>query len=230
MNINEVIHQARLNGVYSVLRKAQAVHNEFETSCVGSGNCCKIGLQIHLSECWYIAKSLRQKYWLMAESQGQGVAETWFNDTVNALIEALRDDSWDGETNETDRHCVFYDDGCTIYESRPMACRAYGVIAPVQEGVCPRKRLPDGNHELLWDDGVQKTINEFDSIVKKWGEDHPDLDYTIYMAAGVLKFMLDPEEFSKIIADTDEKFWMAKKGYNHRIKRDSWTSVSIRTN
>lgn len=227
MNSTEVIVAARLEGVYGVLRKIQAQHNEFETRCKGSGNCCRIGLVISLAECWNIARNIRRTYWMIAEDKGQEEAELWYLNLVSNLKEALYDKTWDPETHEKMSHCVFYDQGCTIYEYRPMVCRAYGMIAPVQEGVCPRKRLPDGGIELLWDDTVQATIDEFDSVIEFWGEANPQLNYSIYMPAGVLKFLLPSEELQALIADTDEKFWMGALGYKHQINPSNWTETSV---
>lgn len=570
MNSTEVIVAARLEGVYGVLRKIQAQHNEFETRCKGSGNCCRIGLVISLAECWNIARNIRRTYWMIAEDKGQEEAELWYLNLVSNLKEALYDNTWDPETHEKMFHCVFYNNGCTIYEYRPMVCfgpetkyltpegykelgqtvgtkqkvlgsngswingtvksfgrdkllkvtltrnsvkktifatpdhvwflrpngggseeptkrvresrvkieggrrtvrtsqlepgdrlaissfntglssiipgrigvmegfvygdgtiysdqtrpctvdlfhngkdevmldyfsgfdsvsygpddkysvgrthvrnlprawkqgpdleetrahllgwlagyfladgsmsgnsprisstnydslklvervclrlgirtfpiteserfvkvggreyestlfeialcgddtpesmflnpkhlesfrtrtrnsrigwtvesvedvgresevfcveteegnhlpaftledyilthncRAYGMIAPVQEGVCPRKRLPDGGIELLWDDTVQATIDEFDSVIEFWGEANPQLNYSIYMPAGVLKFLLPSEELQALIADTDEKFWMGALGYKHQINPSNWTETSV---
>jgi Fe-S-cluster containining protein len=230
MKGHEVIHSARLEGVYGALRVIQAKHDKFETKCIGSGNCCKIGLVISLAECWNIAKNLRRQYWIVAESKGLEAAELWWEDTVlDSLIDQMYEDTWDPETNEQESHCAFYNNGCTIYEYRPMVCRAYGVIAPVQDGVCPRKRLPDGGHELIWDKEVEAILKEFDEVVEKYGVDNPDLDFSIYMPAGVLKFLLKPEELQDLIASTDQKFWMGHKGYKHQISKDHWQTVEIGT-
>jgi Fe-S-cluster containining protein len=34
-------------------------------------------------------------------------------------------------TADKEKGCIFFDDGCLIYETRPFACRMYGVISPV---------------------------------------------------------------------------------------------------
>lgn len=229
MNATEIVHQARLEGVYGSLRRMQANHDTYETRCVGSGNCCKIGLKIHLGEAWNIANKIKRQFWLVAEDKGLQAAQSYLSGVVATLERALTDESWNPETDEQDGHCAFYNNGCTIYEFRPMVCRAYGVIAPVQEGVCPRKRLADGGHELIWNNTVSQTIHEFDSIILDWGDSYPDLDYTLYMPAGVLKFLLPADKLADIIERTDPKFFMASKGYKHQIYRENWTEVSIRT-
>lgn len=227
MNLTETVTASRLEGVYGVLRKIQAEHDTFETKCIGSGNCCRIGLVIPLAECWNIAKNIRRQYWLKAENQGKEVAEEWYITLVGELAGALEDESWNPDTNEQDDHCVFYDNGCTIYEYRPMVCRAYGVIAPVQEGVCPRKRLPDGGHELIWDATVEKVMTEFNNVISDWGAKIPALNFSMYMPAGVLRFLLSEAHLKDLIADTDEKFWMGHEGYQHMIDRKHWSETSV---
>jgi Fe-S-cluster containining protein len=230
MNQNEVNVQHRLEGVYGVMRRLQATHDGFETRCIGSGNCCEIGLRVNLSEAWNVAKQLRRQYWLVAEDQGIGVAEIWWNKLIWRLMSHLEFDTmrWDSEKEETPGHkCVFWDGGCTIYEFRPMICRSYGVIAPVQDSVCPRKRLPGGGHELIRNSTVDKIIDEFDNIIKLWGQAKPDLDYSIHIAAGVLRFILKPSELEELISRTDKKFWMGYKGYPHQL-RNVETSVTLK--
>jgi Fe-S-cluster containining protein len=230
VKLQEIVHKARLEGVYGSLRKTQAEHDAFETRCAGSGNCCKIGLFISLGECWNIAKNIKEEYFLVAEDKGFEEAEVWYNNKLAGLAAALYDREWDYETQETSKPCAFLNDhGCSIYRYRPMVCRAYGVIAPVQDGVCPRKRLPDGGHELIWDEAVERTMKEFDSIIEQWGKDFPQLDYSMHIAAGVLRFLLPNEELQSLIADTDPKFWMAHPGYGHQIKRENWQTVTIRS-
>jgi Fe-S-cluster containining protein len=227
LNSTEVVTAARLEGVYGVLRKIQAEHNNFDTKCVGSGNCCKVGLYISLAECWNIARNLRREYWIKAEDQGKAEAEHWYQTIVNELKLALENEEWTQESQELSTYCVFYKDGCTIYEYRPLVCRAYGVTSPVQEDVCPRKRLPDGGHELIWDETVEKTIAEFDAVVKEWGEKNPTLNFSLYMPAGVLRFLLPMEELQHLLKTTDQKFWMATPGYGHQIRRENWTETSV---
>ena len=81
----EIIHRARLNGVYGVARKLQAHHDRFETRCIGSGNCCRYGLVIPVAECFNIARSLREDYWKLAEDKGLEAADTEWAETVLRL-------------------------------------------------------------------------------------------------------------------------------------------------
>lgn len=223
---------ARLEGVYGVMRKLQAVHDGFETRCIGSGNCCKIGLRIHLTEAWNIARNLRRQYWIKAETAGTKNADAWWSHLLEDLKYALTDETWDPLNEETtERKCVFFSNqqGCTIYEFRPFVCRAYGVIGPVQEGVCPRKRLPDGGHELIRNDEVDRTIEEMEKIIDFWSTQNPELNYSLHIAAGVLRFLLPQQELVDLIQSTDQKFWLGVPGYPvlENFKREFETPVEI---
>ena len=231
MNQDQVNTAARLEGTYGVMRKIQATHDTFETRCIGSGNCCRIGLVIPLVECWNIARNLRADYWKHAESEGYEIAQDWFDNMVGRLKAKMYDESWEPKSNENDTHCAFFNhefSGCEVYEYRPFVCRAYGVIVPVQDGVCPRKRLPDGRHELIRDDTVRNIINEFDAVVESWGTAHPELNFSIYMPAGVLRFLLPDAEVRELIQNTDPKFWMGHEGYQHMMAEETWQSVEIK--
>lgn len=224
MNSKEIIHQARLEGVYGIMRSLQSVHNSFETPCVGTSGCCKVGLFLSLGECWNIAKELRRDYWKLAENTSIDNADSTWQEAIDALVNELQDEEWTPEIQERSAYCVFYDKGCTIYEYRPMVCRSYGVISPVQEGVCGRKRLPDGGHELIRDGSVDRVLSEFDSLIAQWGIDWPELNYSMYMPAGVLKFLLSTEELQELITTTDKRFWMGSVGYKHSLAQENWGS------
>lgn len=230
MKAHEVETSARLEGTYSVMRKLQAIHDTFTTRCIGSGNCCKIGLRIHLTEAWNIARNLRRSYWLVAEDKGLAIADNYWEELIQNLKEALVDPEWDPMNEEkTSRKCVFFGNGCTIYEFRPFVCRAYGVIGPVQDGVCPRKRLPDGGHELIRNDEVDRVIEEMEKIIDLWVRQNPNLNYSLHIAAGVLRFLLPQEELMELINSTDQKFWLGVPGYPvlENFKREFETPVKI---
>ncbi len=221
MNVNDAIVAARLEGVYGVMRKLQATHDGHESRCIGSGNCCTIGLRIHLSEAWNIAKQLRRQYWLKAEDLGLKKADIWWDGLIYSLKRVLQADvaNWNPENEEdTTEKCVFYNGGCTIYEYRPMVCRSFGVISPAAEW-CPRKRDSNGAHPIIRNDEVELTVEEFDKVIEHWGEAHPDLHFSIHIAAGVLRFLLTPDELRELIATTDQKFWMGLPGYPHQLGR-----------
>lgn len=230
MNEVEIMISARLEGVYGAMRQQQAVHDGWETKCIGSGNCCDVGLRVSLAESWNISKQIKRRYWLIAEDKGTAFAASWYSDLIERLKETLTEDSqeWDPEIQETPgKKCVFFDNGCTIYEFRPMVCRSYGVIAPVQSGVCPRKRLEGGGIELIKGGIASTIVSEFDEIINLWAEEKPQLDYSMHIASGVLRFLLNDEEFQKLVNSTDKKFWTAAKGYPHHLWDNLETPVKI---
>lgn len=55
---------AKLDMSYNQVRMLEAQQNETKYKCLGSGNCCNIGLTIHMGECANIAFRLRQQYYL----------------------------------------------------------------------------------------------------------------------------------------------------------------------
>lgn len=230
MNKHQVEIAARLDGVYGVLRKLQAIHDGFETKCIGAGNCCNIGLRISLAECWNIARNIRRQYWIKAEDIGTQKAEEWYQELIGSLKDAFNhaDWSWNDE-DKVETKCAFFSNGCSIYEYRPAICRAYGVITPVQIGVCPRPRLSDGTSiEVIATDDVERAIDEFDSIIARWDSEFPDLGFSIYMPAGVLRFLLPEQELRNLIENTDEKYWQGTPGYQHRMhKKDYETETEV---
>ena len=52
---------AKLDMVYNQVRVIEAKQNETKYKCLGSGECCHIGLVIHMTECANIAFKLRQQ-------------------------------------------------------------------------------------------------------------------------------------------------------------------------
>lgn len=231
MNITEVEIQARLEGVYSMMRSFQVWQNYTKTPCIGSGHCCEIGLRVSLMEAWNIAQKIKSQFWIEAESVSKEYAEFRLKEVKEKLLRTLTEDQaqWDPYTEETPGHkCVFWNEleGCTIYEFRPMVCRAYGVTSPVDEG-CPRKRLQGGGVEILPLEQFEPVISEFDKLIELWGANKPDLDYSIHIAAGVLRFLLDEKEFSEIVKSVDVKFFLGVPGYKHQMRLRSETPVSI---
>jgi len=227
----EVEISARLKGVYQVMRQLQAQHNLLETRCIGAGNCCEIGLRVSLMECWNIAQSFKDQFWLTAESAGIQAAKDYMADLILDLKTYLKEDyaKWDPNEEETPGHkCVFYntDYGCGIYEVRPMVCRAYGVIAPVHDR-CPRPRLKSGEIQIFGEEFSESVLNEFDKLIELWGATKPELDYSIHIAVGVLRFLLEEDEFSKFVGEIDSKFFLAFPGYKHQMRIRNETPVSI---
>lgn len=231
MNQTEVDIAARLKGVYQVMRQLQANHNLLETRCIGAGNCCEIGLRVSLMECWNIAQSIKDQYWITAESAGIDTAKRDLAEVILDLKNYLINDyaEWDPGTEETPGHkCVFYssDYGCGIYEVRPMVCRAYGVIAPVHDR-CPRPRLKNNEVQIFDEQFSGPVLNEFDELIELWGASKPELDYSIHIAVGVLRFLLQEDEFSEFVGKIDSKFFLAFPGYKHQMRMRAETPVSI---
>lgn len=209
---------SKLDMVYNQVRMIEAKQNTTEFKCLGSGNCCKIGLRIHMAECANIAFRLRQQYYLTLEDKGQDIADEWMNGVVNDLRQAMYDENWqlDGETK---RHCVFYKGGCTIYGYRPMVCRTFGTITTV-DSTCPRIRNEHGSINYFSGDGVVKIVKDFQDLLKEYSDDK-DKNYNmvVYMPLGVLSFLLSTEELVDLSKNTDEKFWTGAIGwFNYRVQ------------
>jgi len=205
----------RLDFTYNKIRVFQANHNETEFRCLNSGECCKVGLQIHLAECAYIAFRMRQEYYLRMENEGKSAADSWMESRVEALIDRMHDKSWDYDQQTTDLHCAFWNDGCTIYGYRPLVCRAYGTITEVDD-FCPRKRNDYNTIEHFAGDSVEQTVQEFQLVLKQYAEyngNDTDYDVVIYMPLGVLSFLLDETELEELYQQTDAKMWNGYEGW-----------------
>jgi Fe-S-cluster containining protein len=208
---------AKLDMVYNQVRVIEAKQNKTEYKCLGSGKCCKIGLRVPLAECANIAFRITQDFYLKMENLGEDAAQEWINSTISSLKEAMQDPDWqiDGETT---RHCVFYKGGCSIYGYRPMVCRTFGTITPVDD-YCPRIRNAYGNVEFYSGDGVSKVIKQFQDLMAEYASDK-DKTYNsvVYMPLGVLSFLLTNDELIDLASETDQKFWEGVRGwYNYRL-------------
>jgi Fe-S-cluster containining protein len=225
MNV-DLIH--KLDSVYDRMRKLQAQHNMLETRCIGSGICCKIGLRIPLAECYNIAFNLKKEYLKLWESEGKEVADNWWHDKIQKLLNAFDEPNWSHENPEAvDKHCAFYENGCSIYSYRPMVCRAYGVIMPVKY-TCPRKRLSDGGHELFFgSEEVESMLDSYDEVIDEFADMNPDeLDYTVYMPFGVLRFLLGKDKLLELIKSIDPKFTLGVPGNPHVMHYLDWQKES----
>lgn len=208
---------AKLDMVYNQVRVIEAKQNKTEYKCLGSGKCCKIGLRVPLAECANIAFRITQDFYLKMENLGEEAAQEWIDSTISSLKEAMHDPDWqiDGETK---RHCVFYKGGCTIYGYRPMVCRTFGTITPVDD-YCPRIRNAYGNVEFYSGDGVSRVIKQFQDLMAEYASDK-DQTYNsvVYMPLGVLSFLLTNDELIDLASETDQKFWEGVRGwYNYRL-------------
>jgi Fe-S-cluster containining protein len=204
-----------LDMVYNKVRIFQSRHNETEFGCVGSGKCCKVGLKIHMTEAAYIAFRMRQEYYLIMEDRGEASATEWMNGKIDQLLSGMYDDSWDWDEQTVDGHCSFWDDGCTIYGYRPLVCRAYGTLTEVDD-FCPRKRNEHNTIEHFAGEGVERVVQEFQLLLKKYGEDNGsniEYDAVVYMPLGVLSFILDETELEELYQQTSDKMWEGFEGW-----------------
>lgn len=227
MSKKDTILFSRLEGIYGVFRKIQATHDSHpdttEFRCIGSGNCCKIGLVIPLMECENIAKRLREQYWKLAELHGLDWAEDWWeHKIIGELVDAFDDPEWEMHAEDkARRYCAFFDEGsrgCRIYEFRPMVCRAYGTIMTVDTR-CPRKRREDGSVVLIRSKQTDATVDAFEKILNEYSAEDESKNYSVFMPMGILKFLLDDARLKELYNNTDKKFWMASPGYPHQMAK-----------
>jgi len=218
VNSKDISIFSRLDMTYNQIRVLEAKQNETEFKCLGSGECCKIGLNIHMMECANIAFRLRQQYFLYMEDKGVAFADEWMDSVVASLREAMHDEDWQ-IGGETKRHCAFYKGGCTIYGFRPMVCRTFGTITTVDD-YCPRIRNAYGSIDYFSGDAVKNVIQTFQDLLKEYVENKPETyDMVVYMPLGVLSFLLSDEELKELSETTDPKFWRAVEGwFNYRVQ------------
>jgi len=217
VTVKDINSFSRLDMIYNQIRIIEAKQNATQFKCLGSGNCCKIGLNLHMAECANIAFNLRQQYYLTLEDKGQQVADEWMNGIINDLKEAMYDESWE-IGGPTERYCAFYKNGCTIYRYRPMVCRTFGTVTYVDD-YCPRIRNAHGNIDYFTGDGVKKIIQAFQDFLKEYVSDKDEgYNMVVYMPLGVLSFLLTTEELIELEQKTDPKFWKAVQGwFNYRV-------------
>lgn len=220
-----------LEDVYGVMRKIQSQHNTSEltapTKCIGAGNCCDIGLVIPLMECFNIAKNIRREYWFRAETEGQPSADRWYGRKLARLKSSFEDSEWRIDNETTGRKCSMWEGdigGCSIYRYRPLICRAYGTITPV-EPRCPRGRTADGTVIIFNGREIDRLIDRFEELLKRWTEVNANGQFSLYMPLGVLRFLLPEEEFSEFIRGIEDRFKMSHEGYPHQMRKE--TKVEI---
>jgi Fe-S-cluster containining protein len=208
----------QLDMVYNHLRYVESEQNKGKFACKGSGQCCKIGLRLHMFECASIAYHIRQQYYLTMEDNGKDAADEFMSSTVNRLIDAMFDKDW-ADDGKTTRFCAFYDNGCTIYGYRPMVCRSYGTITHVDDG-CPRERNEYGHIDYYSGTPIEEAVKAFQDLMIKYADGKQDggnYDMVLYMPLGVLSFLLPDEQLGELYQKTDPKFWMSAEGwFNYR--------------
>lgn len=224
---NDAALEARMQGLFVRLRAshdqltdAQDVHNATPYRCNRSGACCKVGLQLHVMECEYIARNLQATY----KDDPEGMEAV-----VERLEHALTDEGWTWRESVGDHMCAFLEDGCTIYPFRPAVCRAYGVVLDVDEW-CPRKRLETGEAFVFAQKETDRMMAGLYRVLDTYGRLFPKKDYTVYMPAGVLSFLLPPERLKALKARTPAKFWKRQRGYRTQFDPSYRKPKRLRTN
>ena len=199
---------AELAEVHSTLQAIQARHEETPHRCLRSGACCQVGLQLPLMECENIADRLRATR-TPAELRA----------VIRDLKRAFTDDEWNWASSIGDHMCAFYKDGtgCTVYAFRPSVCRMFGPILEPDD-FCPRERLSNGRGYVFVQPEVDGVVARYYRVLDVYGRKHRKLDKTVYMPAGVLSFLLSPEELQALRAKTDKKYWRRETGYRTSFK------------
>jgi Fe-S-cluster containining protein len=218
VSISDVAIFGELDMVYNQVRVLEAKQNQTKFKCLGSGGCCKIGLTIPMAECANIAYNINKQYFLYVEDKGEAYAKEWFDGVVASLKEAMNDSSWQFG-GETERHCAFYKNGCTIYGYRPLVCRSFGTIVGVDD-YCPRIRNAYDTVDYYAGTPVEETVQLFQSLLKRYadGKDS-NYDIVVYMPLGVLSFLISTEDLEELSKNTDDKMWRAVQGwYNYRVE------------
>lgn len=210
----------RLRQSHDLLTDVQDVHNATPYKCTRSGNCCQVGLQLHMMECEHIATHLKATY----EGDPDGLEAV-----IDRLEHAFEDESYTWEEGVGDHMCAFLEDGCTIYPFRPGVCRSYGVVLDVDEW-CPRKRLDSGKPFTFAQKETDRMMADFYKVLDTYGRLYPKLDYTVYMPAGVLYFLLPKERYQALKKRTPKKFWTRQKGYRMQYQPSYRRSQGRRSN
>lgn len=208
---------AELDMVYNQVRVLEAQQNQTEYKCLGSGQCCHIGLILPMMECANIAFKLNQQFYLYLEDKGEQFAREWFDGVKKSLIEAMDDPDWEWG-GPTKRWCAFYKNGCTIYGYRPLVCRSFGTITTVDE-YCPRIRNAHGHIDHFAGEPVRNLVRQYQALLKRFAKDKDmAFDTVVYMPLGVLSFLLSDQEMIELSKNTDERMWKAVQGwFNYRV-------------
>lgn len=218
VSVKDITTFAQLDMIYNQVRVLEAKQNATKYKCLGSGECCKIGLTIPMMECANIAFHLRHEYYLKLESTGEVEATKWLDSVVESLKLAMRDETWK-PGGETEKHCAFYKGGCTIYGFRPLVCRSFGTITTVDE-FCPRIRNAHGAIDHFAGKPVESAVRSYQDLLKQYAEDkNENYNLTVYMPLGVLSFLLSDEELITLREETEDKFWTGVTGwFNYRVE------------
>lgn len=208
---------AKLRNTYDLLQKYQEEHHKTGYGCMRSGNCCQVGLQLHMMECDHLARHLKAT-----------LDEDALKKQIAKLKRALKDEAYNWNSSIGDQLCALYTEGCTVYPVRPAICRMYGVIIEADD-FCPRERL-DGRSFVYVQRDVDHLVTDYYKTLDTYGRMYPERDYTVYMPVGVLSFLLPEKEMAKLKAATPRKFWKREKGYRTQFRPSYRRGASLQTN
>ena len=77
------------------------------------------------------------------------------------------------------RRCIFYENGCSIYASRPMLCRTYPFrigkngLADLKSRACPMRWVPDDAEKKRYIDDLRrygKALEEYKKMADGWND------------------------------------------------------------
>ncbi len=218
VSVKDITTFAQLDMIYNQVRVLEAKQNSTQYKCLGSGECCKIGLTIPMMECANIAFHLRHEYYLKLESKGEAEATQWLDSVILDLKNAMYDETWK-PGGETEKHCAFYKGGCTVYGFRPLVCRSFGTITTVDD-FCPRIRNAHGSIDFFAGKPVESAVRSYQDLLKQYAEDkNENYNLTVYMPLGVLSFLLTDQELIDLREKTEDKFWSGVTGwFNYRVE------------
>lgn len=211
---------AELKSVHDALQAVQDSHEETEYGCLRSGACCQVGLQLPVMECANIARHLK------ATRSTEDLRKV-----VRDLKRAFTDDEWNWASSIGDHMCAFYKDGkgCTIHPIRPSVCRMFGPILEPDD-FCPRQRLSNGRGYVFVQPAVDGLVARYYRVLDVYGRKHKKQDHTVFMPAGVLQFLISPDELAALRAKTPKKFWRRETGYRTQFKPSYRQGQSVQTN
>lgn len=211
---------AELADVHATLQNVQARHEETLHRCLRSGACCQVGLQLPLMECENIATQLRATR-----------TDAQLRKVIADLKRAFDDEEWNWASSIGDDMCAFYKDGagCTIYPFRPSVCRMFGPLLEPDD-FCPRERLSNGRGYVFVQPEIDALIARYYRVLDAYGRKYPELDRTVFMPAGILRFLMSTDALAKLKARTQKRFWKSEKGYRTQFVPSYRRGKAVQTN
>ena len=108
---------------------------------------CEKCEEINGSEKTWCCRSQNPSMWYVEFLNVWEKAQNWNKEKkINLILRAIRNYL----SNKLSKGCIFFDDGCTAYESRPFSCRMYGVV-------------PKENWDKRWDNLKERQGDKFEA-------------------------------------------------------------------